>query len=328
MAAAGKKDSTPTTTRKDPTVTENEEPWTCTICKNIFKLATAEMMECEFCSEHMCRKCLGITKADYTVMAKRTDAHWFCPQCEKKAMNNIKAERIIEERCKAFMQKMEERVCKLEHDISTRPNKLEVEEIVERKLSNLNAEVNKTIEEKVAAIHIPLEEKTSATTDENLEEKVQELMEWEARKNNIVIYNLAEPTKTDADSRKEEDKKEIADLCYYLGSDPGDIITTIRLGRKSQDEAEKRPLKVIFTSEKPKGIILRNASRLQQVEGILKGISITHDMSKKEREKNKQLHLEAKRMNEEKGEEDVNHIYKVRGPPWDRKVGRLKIKTK
>jgi hypothetical protein len=55
-----------------------------------------------------------------------------------------------------------------------------------------------------------------------------------------------------------------------------------------------------------------------------KSISIVHDMTKRERELNKEKVKQAKEKNEEN--ESGDYQYVVREPPWERKVVKVKVK--
>ena len=78
-------------------------------------------------------------------------------------------------------------------------------------------------------------------------------------------------------------------LCEFLKCVSDDIISTIRLGKKKVDEEGNpvnRPLKIIFSCEKSNYFLMRNAKKLQNAKAVFQCLSIAHDMSKKEREKN------------------------------------------
>ena len=52
----------------------------------ILRTKKAELMECEYCAEHFCSKCLNLSAAEYKLLSKRSDLDWYCPPCEEKAM--------------------------------------------------------------------------------------------------------------------------------------------------------------------------------------------------------------------------------------------------
>ncbi len=56
--------------------------------------------------------------------------HWFCPLCDKKAVRSIKSDREVEERCDAFLGRMENRVKCIETELASMPSREEVRNIV------------------------------------------------------------------------------------------------------------------------------------------------------------------------------------------------------
>ncbi|KAH3786673.1 hypothetical protein DPMN_164781 [Dreissena polymorpha] len=98
------------------TPNESTEGWICKLCKKKFTEDSVKIMQCEYCSEYYCSTCLKLSNADYESF-KNPLFHWFCPSCDAKVMRNVKQERDIEERCAAWMNKMEIRKVKLEEEM-------------------------------------------------------------------------------------------------------------------------------------------------------------------------------------------------------------------
>ena len=68
---------------------------------------------------------------------------------------------------------------------------------------------------------------------------------------------------------------------------------------------------------------MASLGNLKNAEEPYSRISISHDMTKEEREQNKKLLTEAKKLQDE---DQGNWTYKVRGPPWDLKIVKLSTK--
>ena len=96
-----------------------------------------------------------------------------------------------------------------------------------------------------------------------------------------------------------------------------DVLNLTRLGKKNP-EAE-RPLRVILRESTKKDEVFRNIRKLGESE--YKDISIKNDLTKLERAEDKKLVAEAKTMQENDPSGDWK--FKVRGPPWNRKIVRL-----
>ena len=96
-----------------------------------------------------------------------------------------------------------------------------------------------------------------------------------------------------------------------------DFQDAIRLGKKVEEK--DRPLLVTMVTEESKSNIFRNIGKMANTK--FKDVSINHDMTKMEREQNKKMVASAKEM-ESKDASGLWH-YRVRGPPWDRKIIKL-----
>ncbi len=101
-------------------------------------------------------------------------------------------------------------------------------------------------------------------------------------------------------------------------------VKTTRLGPIDRSRGKARPLKVAMADEDDKIQVLVNSNKLKNAPEPFKSVSVACDMSKEEREENKQLVQEAKRLS---SQESGNFIYLVRGPPWDRRIIRVVRRT-
>ena len=77
-----------------------------------------------------------------------------------------------------------------------------------------------------------------------------------------------------------------------------------------------------------KGSFMTNVKNLATAEDKFKQLSITHDMTKKERLQNREKLAEAKNKNDvlEEINQSVKYKYLVKGPPGDRRVVKVKKK--
>jgi hypothetical protein len=168
------------------------------LCNKNFADKKAELMECEYCAEHFCSKCLNLSAAEYKLLSKRSDLHWYCPPCEEKAMKNLKIEKEIEERCKEYFSKYEKRLDALEHEVNKKADVPKVKELIEESLSG--------------------KARDGAEGQNHINEDITEFRESEARRNNIIIFNVNdnnESKSTEAEARKQEDTDYVQELCAY-----------------------------------------------------------------------------------------------------------------
>ncbi len=272
--------------RRENERSEDDNTWICTACAGIFEGDDVKVLECEYCEKHFCRSCVNVSEEEYKVLSNMPAIHWFCPTCEPKAIKNIRIEKEVKERCSEFLKKMENRVKHLEDEIVKKVTKDQVQEVVKDMLDKHSTQIN----------------------------------ERDNRRLNIIIHNAPESAAENYQARKDDDKLFFNSLQDELGSD-GTVTNIVRLGNR--EPAKDRPMKVTFDTENSKKSVMKNLRKLSNAEEIYKKLSIVHDMSKEEREANSKLVKEARKLKSEdvSGEWD----YKVRGPPWARKVVKMKI---
>lgn len=140
-------------------------------------------------------------------------------------------------------------------------------------------------------------------------------------KNNLIIYGIDECNSQDKEERKEKDAnvlRDIANKCD-INIDNYKITKIIRLG-KYDKERNKRPMLIQSDTSQFKIDILKNAHKLKGEDKEFEDIAMCHDMTKTEREEERRLFKEAKKITAENQEKE---IYKVRGPPGARRVVKI-----
>lgn len=282
--------------------------WTCQLCNAKYVDDKSELLECEYCENHFCRKCLTLSAAEYKLMSKRSDLHWYCPPCEEKTIKNLKIEREVESRCREYFAKIESRLEKIEASLDKKADVSQVKEIVDE------------LGKKDAA--------EGGTSEGNIDEKINEFRESNARKANVIMYNVPETESELAEVRKTKDMEIVEELCNIMDTSPNNVRNAIRLGKINKEndvEKKERPLKVSFDDERHKGQFMKNLKNMASVEERLKRISVVHDMTIKERQQNKELVNEAKELNAKNESGGTKYI--VTGPPWERKVVKVKLKN-
>ena len=77
--------------------------------------------------------------------------------------------------------------------------------------------------------------------------------------------------------------------------------------------------------DKKKHGLMSNLVNLSNASEGLRKISVRHDLTKKQRDEEKKLREEAKKMEAEdkSGEFD----YRIRGPPWERRIAKMKKRS-
>ena len=141
----------------------------------------------------------------------------------------------------------------------------------------------------------------------------------------MIIFNLTESTSQLKTTKKQDDEQQILELCTEIDHNftETDIMhmEIHRLGQLSEDTSNPRPAQIKFPYSDNKRSILRNFHRLKNNEKF-GNIKIDHDKTKQEREVSKKLFEEAKRL--EAADQSGEYIYRVRGPPWERKIRKIR----
>jgi hypothetical protein len=129
----------------------------------------------------------------------------------------------------------------------------------------------------------------SGSVEDPLTQMHQELQQLNIRRNNVVIHGLKEG------ERDHEQANE-----FLMATEPGEMLDFQVLYRAGKRGPKPRTLIVKFREEKQKEKVLANAKNLKnKVE--FKGIALAPDLTKKQREMDKQrgseLGVEAMRLN-------------------------------
>ena len=149
--------------------------------------------------------------------------------------------------------------------------------------------------------------RSSIMEDTGVKDVVNEILENELRKMNIIIHNIPELNSKYREKRVDHDKKELLSITGSINVDI-DVVKVIRLRKKV--EGKDRPMLVELKEEKKvMGGCLRNAEKLTAVHDWKK-VFITPDLDKQKRLKNKKLHEELWR---HRKDGEANLIIKMRG---------------
>nr|XP_054761594.1 uncharacterized protein LOC129268031 [Lytechinus pictus] len=139
---------------------------------------------------------------------------------------------------------------------------------------------------------------------------MEELVDRERRKNNVVFYNVPESRHDQIHDRVAEDMKAVMDITRSgLNVHNTKITKAIRLGRKQRDDATQestskpRALLVHLESPRMRNEILSAAKKLKQTTKW-KDTYISPDMTRQQREENWKLRQELKQRREN-GEQDL-----------------------
>jgi len=146
----------------------------------------------------------------------------------------------------------------------------------------------------------------------------------ENRRNNIILYRVPESESAEASDRAKDDSR----FCFQLlnslnvGAVEEDVIKVIRLGRRSSDSDNNRPVLVQLASRGTKNLVMESLYKLKQGDAKFRTIIVSHDMTVKEREDCRRLVNEAKHRNSQESSGEWIHL--VRGLPGQMKILKMR----
>jgi len=178
------------------------------------------------------------------------------------------------------------------------------QDLIRNSLSELSSQVNdlcslnQNLESEIKATANTVVSKPTPVIDNSLSnspvEVVDEYLDRERRKCNLVIYNLPEPNASAAKDQTQLDKKAFSHVVSSeLKIDKVNLLKCIRLGKKPTNN-KIRPLLVSVAEASTKYNILKRASQLKHSSSYSK-VYISPDMTRKERETAKEVRAELKR---------------------------------
>ena len=208
---------------------------------------------------------------------------------------NIKIEKEIEERCKDHFARYEDRLNELKEAIANKPYIEKVQSTIDNSKTDEATGVKAAESEKQA--FDALEEYTESIT----------------RRNNVMVFHVDESKESETKERKEADINFIGGLCRTLETDCQTVKNVTRLGKRNEEADKPRPLKLVFEDDKSKGKFMGSLNKLGKAEPKYNEIIVVHDLTQKERQKNKEKWDECKEENKEleSGHSTFKYIMKV-----------------
>jgi hypothetical protein len=169
-----------------------------------------------------------------------------------------------------------------------------------------NATALKDIDKKVEEISADIKKKDAKITNQIKQGEMnvyEEMRERETRRLNIVFFSIPElrERNTTGKDKLDWDRKSCCNIFRELELDMGD--EAIKFCRRvGEAGGEDRPLVTGFWTEADRSKLLRNAKKLEKT--IFSDISVAPDLTKVQREEEKELKKEAEKRNAQMTEQD------------------------
>jgi len=279
--------------KKNSDIKGRAEAWRCEACNEESLCDEVQMLECEVCELRYCHSCLKISAEEYEFLCKRPDMHWFCASCEGSALLSIKNDKEIAQRCADYFKVLEDKLDQFEAVIQS---KADIQHVVNVEIA-LDAKAEKVkleqLEEKVLSMEKNIGPAAGAAQSGGelpkespaaVNDSVSELRDREARKDNLVIFNIPESSDSEAENRKLHDLSTVVELFDTELDIQTTVTNTVRLGKKQQLARYPRPLRVTVEDEQMKWKVLKASKNLKDPrKEENKLIYIKRDMTRMER---------------------------------------------
>ena len=254
---------------------------TCLGCNKKFTKSDY-CVQCVVCSLWIHKTCSGLSDEGFKFISDQIQAtgmaYWACKSCTTYAMG-------INHRVKQMEEKMEA----MQHSM------------------NANTAAVKEVEHKVERLDSAIQKKDEAV--EKIVKKSElsiydEMRERESRRLNVVFHGIGEKERVEGDTGKDRaawDKKSCGNIFEALNLDMTEEAVKFcrRLGEKGE---EPRPLLAGFYTEMERSKLLRNANKLEKT--VFSNVNVSADLTKKQRDEEKEMWKEAVSRNEKLTEED------------------------
>ena len=291
--------------------------------KNVTKCAKCDeniededaWIQCSSCQGWLHQPCTDLNQVEFDGMVenkkkKSKSMNWSCPLCvtdvnevfaniakfKKMQLELNKIQADINSKIESFEKRVAQCQvsCKENAKLETRVKKLEgilpgltdgatAENIPPSFRDILNKEIQSTVTKK---IEVKLDKIQDAEEKQLIEEK----------KNNLVLFNMPELQSKDPENRLRHDREKFLELFKIQEEDFDDecIESMYRVGKH---EAEKsRPTIVKFSNTETKMKYLNESRDVTlQIDGVESRVIVTHDMTRNQRAKIKELATEIKR---------------------------------
>ena len=230
-------------------------------------------------------------------------------------------DKSIEDKCNKYLEEIKKSIETLGASLQRKVDKTEFEGL-KNKIDEIEKEIEtikKDAQEEGSWTDIKTateKRKIEEVIDISLRDYENEEKERQNRRKNIIVFGLPESEKTIPEECKEDDVKKMVGLCKNICKikfNENDISKIIRLGKVTEDK--ERPLLITISEEIKKREIFRNLNKIRDAGSPFNKVTITHDMTKKQKEELK-IKIETAKEMEQKDNSD-KYMYCVRGPPWN-----------
>ena len=285
----------------------NKSKLNCVKCKRSTKTIPSNKegsVQCRVCDLWWHQSCADISQEvyDHLVASKEFvgEAVWRCSSC--KAASN-KLDKLV--------QAINARVTDAEAHILDNKTAIDRNDAT---IQTLNAKVAK-LEENVRT----LQSNPASGAGSSL---LEEMSDRASRDRNLIIYGMEEPADDTPD-----DLTPLLPSLSLQSSVSQSVITTRRLGRKLPNKP--RPMVAVMKDRSSRDLILEKAPLLSRTSNpVLKKVSIKTDLTKRQRELERDLNGQAAQRNLSLTQDEIskNGVWKVLGRRGEKRLARKELR--
>ena len=318
-----------------PDLKSDDDDDICQTCEEL--ICGKPSTNCRKCRQIMCLDCTGVDNDTLKEVTNNVNSLMiFCVKCHPSVLEAISDDGDVPV---GLVKQMTRKIALLEHKLEQALNQLKGNQPTSPTWpTGMNAnpstpDMRKIIREEMEAASKAKVAPKSSDNGSNVskapvKDVTAELADRERRKNNIIIHGISEKKSKVGEERLKHDKSralQLLNLCKPEGEEDredADIIQIKRLGKFDENKQDsKRPMLVQVTEEDKKTLFL-NLNKLRGAPDNLTGISVSHDMTPMQRDEDKEMYEEAKKRENEETSGDF--IFRVRGPPWNRYIKKIR----
>ena len=279
--------SRPSVSQKE---TDQDDSFTCDNCKG----SSEYVLQCECCCAWFCDVCCDIPGELFNGISGVKGLHWFCSSCDGSIMGIISKSNgsgSISEVIDSAIHKSLDKAMGQFIEVLTDKTK-QLQSAIQTSIPTVEA---------MDASDAP-SGSTPVSANRSVAAAVDEYVDRERRKQNLIIHNLPEPSDCPDNQRMDKDLQQVSDLFKSeFGVPDNSASRPTRLGAPKSNKP--RLLRVEIKDLAAKRQILRNATKLR-ASSKWSNVYVSPDLTPKEREQNKLLREEL-RSRKAAGEKDL-----------------------
>ena len=154
-------------------------------------------------------------------------------------------------------------------------------------MNKIENNTKEEIKETVTSMKEEILESVKEGLDKMVDARNRELEDRRRRDLNLTMFNLPEPNEENSAANKQADEQAFKIICRRLGLEEVNVMSSFRLGRKSENKI--RPIKLILSDKSHRKFIIDNEKHIpRKVPAVWQRVVITKDLTPLQRKERKE----------------------------------------